>query len=140
MKAPSLNRRLAAAKAVGLVVGLVIFFITPLVWPDADMMLRIGMLLWYVTLGGIIGLAGVLDRHPALGIALPWWLLAPLLGGWMNLVIVLFTYDRFKALTLSNFGDVGIYASPFWFVPEGVLFGLVAGGVAHLAGGSGRKP
>ncbi|MDX5595540.1 hypothetical protein [Pseudovibrio sp. SPO723] len=139
MSKPSLAARIFAGKVVGLIVGLVIFFVTPMVWPDADLKLRIGMLLWYVSLGAFVGLIGVFDRHPITGMPLPWWLMAPGLGAWMNFVIVLFTYDRFKELTIANFGDVGIYASPYWFVPEGALFGLLAGFAAKLAGGVGSR-
>ena len=51
-----------------------------------DSLLRWGILLWYTTLGAIIGVFGVYTWNPVLKLPMPWWFLAPLLGAWMNFV------------------------------------------------------
>ena len=80
---PGLAKRVAIAKGVGFLFGLVGFLTLPYFWPEADWMVRWGILLWYATLGGIIGLFGVSTPHPVLKMNIPWWILAPVLGAWM---------------------------------------------------------
>lgn len=134
---PSLSIRIAAGKATGLAIGLIGFFVMPLLWPDTDLLLRWGILLWYTTLGGIIGMFGVLDHHPVLKFPMPWWFRAPLLGAWMNFVLVFFTYDMMAAMLNGLLGGPDVWTSPFWLVAEGAIIGLVIGYAATRVGGEG---
>jgi len=111
----------------------------PVIWPEAPLILRWGILLWYMTLGAIIGMFGVFTRHPVFGFPLPWWVRAPLLGGWMNFVLVLFAYDVMEKFMISFFGPGGLMTSPFWFVLEGAIIGLVIGLFATKIGGEGEE-
>ena len=77
---PALFNRLAAEKLVRLIVGLVLFFTIPLVWPSAQLMLRRGELLWNPLVRAVIGLIGIYRRHPVLQLQMPWWVRAPLVG------------------------------------------------------------
>ncbi|MEM8813569.1 MAG: hypothetical protein AAGF59_13200 [Pseudomonadota bacterium] len=95
---PSLTARIAMGKAIGFAIGLIGFVFLRQVVPDADPMLSWGILLWYGTLGAIIGVYGVFDRHPIMDLPLPWWFRAPALGAWMNFVLTLFIYDRMETL------------------------------------------
>lgn len=52
---PSLTLRIGIGKAVGFLIGLSGFVLLPLLAPDAGWMIRWGILLWYTTLGAIIG-------------------------------------------------------------------------------------
>ena len=52
---PSLMTRIALGKAIGFGIGLVGFLTLPAVYPDADPFLAWGILLWYTTMGGLIG-------------------------------------------------------------------------------------
>jgi hypothetical protein len=134
---PSLVTRIAVGKAVGLVVGLIGFVCLPWFAPDAGWLIRWGVLLWYTTLGGLIGMAGVFTWHPMLRLSLPWWLSAPLLGAWMNFVLTFFAYDAMQAILVATFGADGMLASPWWFTLEGALVGLLIGYVATRLGGEG---
>lgn len=142
-KKPSLMLRIAIGKAVGLAFGLIAFFTLPLALPDADLLLRWGVLLWYGTLGGIVGLFGVFDRHPLLNMPLPWWVRGPVIGGWMNFVLVFFTYDTMARamahVSTKAFGDASVIASPFWLVGEGAMIGLLIAYVATRYGGEGKE-
>ena len=138
-KNPSLITRIAIGKTIGFVFGLIGFFSLPYFWPDAGMMFRWGILFWYTTLGAIIGVFGVFTWHPILHLPMPWWFRAPLMGGWMNLTLTLFTYDEMEAIMLYNFGTDGFLTSPFWFVSEGALVGLIIGYVATRYGGEGKE-
>jgi len=134
---PSLTTRIIVGKVIGLLFGLAGFVLLPFLWPDSELMLRWGVLLWYTTLGAIIGVFGVYDWHPILRLPLPWWVRAPLIGGWMNFVLTLFAYDTLQAFLRQVPGIDGLLLSPFWFVPEGALVGLVIGFFATRIGGEG---
>ena len=133
---PSLITRLAVGKAVGAIIGLIGFVLLPVLWPESDPMLRWGILFWYATMGAIIAVYGVFNYHPVLRLPLPWWVRAPIIGAWMNFVLVFFTYDLMEAAIQ---GMLGIALSPFWFVVEGAIAGAVIGGLATKFGGEGKE-
>jgi len=135
---PSLVTRIAIGKTVGLVVGLIGFVFLPHFWPDAGLLLRTGVLFWYITLGAIIGVFGVFTYHPVLRLPMPWWVRAPLIGAWMNFVLTFFAYDAMQTLLVAIFGYDGIFNSPFWFVAEGAIVGFIMGYLATHFGGEGR--
>jgi len=135
---PSLMTRIALGKVMGFGIGLIGFLSLPAVYPDADPFLRWGILLWYTTMGGLIGLAGVVTWHPLLDMRLPWWVRGPALGGWLNFVLVFFAHRQMSAVLQSMFGANGMLQSPFWFVAEGALVGLLIGYLATRFGGEGR--
>lgn len=136
---PSLVTRIAVGKAVGFVIGLAALLAWPLFQPEVGWMPRIGILLWYTTLGALIGLFGVFTTHPVLKMPLPWWFRAPLLGAWMNFVLTFFAYDVMQAAVQSLFGPESPLASPFWFTLEGAIVGLIIGFAATRFGGEGRE-
>ena len=74
---PSLITRIAIGKGIGFAVGLLGFIVVPIFLPDAGWLLRWGFLLWYTTLGAIIGMFGVFTRHPVLKLPMPWWKTCP---------------------------------------------------------------
>ena len=136
---PSLVTRIAVGKGVGLVVGLVGFLSLPYFAPEAGWLIRWGILLWYTTLGAIIGVFGVFTYHPVLKLPMPWWVRAPFLGAWMNFVLTFFAYDTFKAMLVEMFGADSALTSPFWFTLEGAIVGLLIGYLATRFGGEGKE-
>ncbi len=135
---PSLMTRIAIGKGAGLVFGLIGFICLPYFLPDADWMVRWGILLWYPTLGAVVGVFGVFTEHPVLKIPMPWWFRAPIIGGWMNFVLTFFAYEKMTAMLTTMFGDAGALNNPFWFVLEGAIIGLLIGFLATRFGGEGR--
>ena len=136
---PSLVTRIAIGKGIGLLVGILGFVFLPTFLPEADPMLRWGILLWYATFGAIIGVFGVFDFHPILKLPLPWWFRSPFIGGWLNFVLVFFAHDDMHAMMISMFGEGGMLQSPFWFVAEGAIIGFVIGYFATRYGGEGAE-
>ncbi len=134
---PSLIARIAIGKGVGFAVGLAGFILLPVFAPEADWLIRWGILLWYTTLGAIIGVFGVFTWHPILKLPMPWWFRAPLVGAWMNFVLTFFAYDTMKEIMVAMFGPEGVLASPFWFTLEGAVVGLLIGYLATRFGGEG---
>ena len=136
---PSLITRIAIGKMIGFVVGLIGFFALPHFLPDADLMLRWGILLWYTTFGAIIGVFGVLTYHPVLKLPLPWWFRSTLIGAWMNFVLTFFAHDDMAAMMAAVFGEEGALSSPFWFTLEGAIIGFIMGFFATRFGGEGKE-
>ena len=134
---PSLTTRIAIGKAIGFLVGLAGFVFLPWFMPEAGWLIRWGILLWYTTLGAIIGMFGVFTWHPVLKLPMPWWIRDPFIGAWMNFVLTFFAYDMLKQAMEAVFGLDGVLSSPFWFVAEGAVVGLIIGYVATRFGGEG---
>ena len=101
---PSLNTRIAVGKTLGALFGLAGFIYLTIYPVGDDSLLRWGILLWYTTLGAIIGVFGVYTWDPVLKLPMPWWFLAPLLGAWMNFVLTFFAYDTLAAAMAPVFG------------------------------------
>jgi hypothetical protein len=119
-------------------VGLVGFALLPTFLPDASSLIRWGILLWYPTVGAIVGVFGVYTRHPILKLPMPWWFRAPLIGAWMNFVLTFFAYDAMQSMMSAIFGPQGLLSLPFWFTAEGAVVGLVIGCFANRFGGEGK--
>ena len=134
---PSLTTRIAVGKAIGFLIGLAGFVSLPWFMPEAGWLIRWGFLLWYTTLGAIIGMFGVFTWHPVLKLSMPWWIRDPFIGAWMNFVLTLFAYDMLTQAMEAIFGLDGVLSSPFWFVAEGAVVGLIIGYVATRFGGEG---
>ncbi len=138
-KNPSLVTRIAIGKGAGFVIGLIGMISLPYFWPEATWLIRWGLLFWYTTLGAIIGMLGVFTWNPVLKMPMPWWFSAPLIGAWMNFVLTFFAYDTMQTIMIATFGPQGVLQSPFWFVAEGALFGLIVGFLATRFGGEGAE-
>ena len=136
---PSLVTRIAIGKSIGFALGLIGLVLIPIFWPDSGWMERIGFLFWYTTVGAIIGLIGVFTWHPILKLPMPWWFRSTLIGAWMNFVLTLFIYDRLAEMMLELMGENGLFMSPFWFVAEGAVVGLLIGFFATRFGGEGAE-
>ena len=136
---PSLVTRIAIGKGIGFLVGLIGFIFLPFFLPEAGWLIRWGILLWYTTLGAIIGVFGVLTYLPVLKLPMPWWIRAPFLGAWMNFVLTFFVYDTMKDMLVTMFGAEGVLTSPFWFTLEGAVVGLLIGYLATRFGGEGAE-
>lgn len=135
---PSLTLRVGIGKVAGFLIGLTGFIVLPYFVPEAGWMLRWGILLWYTTLGAIIGVFGVFTNHPVLNLPFPWWVRAPFVGAWMNFVLTFFVYDEFRTM-FAALGVAGPLTSPFWFAVEGAFVGLIIGWLATRFGGEGPE-
>ena len=136
---PSLMTRIAVGKSIGFMIGLIGMLSLPAIYPEADWLLRWGILFWYTTVGAIIGVFGVFTYHPILKLPFPWWLRSTVLGAWLNFVLTFFAYDDMQAIMHAMFGEDGMLSSPFWFVLEGALIGLLIGYFATRFGGEGKE-
>jgi hypothetical protein len=135
---PSLTTRIFVGKGIGLIVGLIGFFVLPVLHPDTSLTFRWAILLWYISLGAFIGLFGVYTRIPLFNIPMPWWFRGPLVGAWMNFVVTLLAYENLQSLLIALFGTGSLFQTPFWFVFDGAVIGLLMGYFTTRLGGEGR--
>ena len=135
---PSLIVRISVAKGIGFLIGIFFFILLPLFVPNASLMVRWGVFLWYITLGGIIGISGFLTWHPVLRLHISWWIRGPFLGGWMNFILTLICYELFEEMIITIFGSNVWIISPFLSVAEGAIFGLLIDYAATRLGGEGE--
>ena len=107
----------------------------PLFIPETTTMFKIGIILWYSLVGAFIGLMGVMNYNPVLKIKMNAWFRGILVGGFMNLVLVLIAYDVFVDLMANATAFTGM--SPFWFVLEGAIVGVIIDLIATKHSGEG---
>lgn len=131
-----LRHPVALGKLIGLCAGLAGFFMLPALLPEASVRLQWGILLWYLTFGAVVGALGTTPQPDFIPLRITWWLRAPLVGAWMNFVLTFFAWDWMKALLIAYFDGSGPLTSPWWFVAEGAIIGLLIGVVAALLGKS----
>jgi hypothetical protein len=135
----SLMMRIAIGKTIGLIFGVIGFIFLTIFMPETTELFKWGILLWYTTLGAIIGMFGIMTYHPILKLPMPWWFRSSFMGAWMNLVLVFFTYDILEVMMLKIFDKASIWSSPFWMVLEGAIIGLIIGYLATRFGGEGKE-
>ncbi len=134
---PSLVLRIGIGKSIGLVVGLIAFFLAP-VFGESDLLFRIGVVLWITTMGVYIGLFGVMTEYPIIHLPLPWWFRGPLIGSFMMLVLWLVAHERMDALIINVMGEGSPINSGVWTVIDGGFLGLLMAWLTTKFGGEGR--
>ncbi len=136
---PSITLRVAWGKILGLLVGITGYFVFSYMVPDAETAFKFGFLIWYLTLGAVIGLMGIFTSNPVLDMKITWWMRGLMTGAWFNLVLLLFTWDRISQMMLGYFGSQSAFSSPWWLVVEGALFGLMMDFVLTKIAGEGYE-
>ncbi len=134
----SVTNRIIIGKTIGLVAGLSVFFIMPLLGETLDFKFGLGLILLYILLGAIIALVGMFDRHPVLNFKMPWWLKGLALGLVMHLVLVLLSYDQ-MALMVQKMDILGM-VSPWWALIDGAILGLIMSFAETKFAGEGALP
>lgn len=135
---PTFLTRLAVAKMVGLVIGLIGFLLIPILTPQAPMPARWGVLLWYPTMGAVIAMLEVLDDNRALPWHLPWWVRGALVGAWFNFLCVMVGGAFMTEFLVEIFGTDSVLATAYLFVPEGAVAGMIIAYLVMRFGGEGR--
>ncbi|MCF4099042.1 hypothetical protein [Maritalea mediterranea] len=139
LEKPSLIRRAAIGKIIGLAFGLIAFFALPLFVPDLSMTFRLGVALYLIMMGCFIGIMGVLTYHPVLHMPMPWWVRGPLIGGFMMLILWMLAQTEFDAVAVAIFGEGAIFSSGAWSIVDGIIIGALMSFLATRFGGEGKE-
>jgi len=126
-------KRIVIGKSLGFVVGLISFFVMPILVEQITLISRLGVLCWYTTFGAVVAMAGCVKQHPLFGFPMPWWLMGSITGAWLNLVLALMFHEHLEATMVAVFGEDGLLRSAYWIVLEGMLIGLAIAGAADRA-------
>jgi hypothetical protein len=121
-----LIKRIAISKSIGFLFGLGTFILMPYFVENIDLFYLWGLLFWYTLIGSLVGVYGVFTKIPILNISFPWWLRGAIIGAMMNLILVLLTYHILEDILISYFGQDGLVQSPFLFIFDGILLGVVS--------------
>lgn len=124
---PPLIAGIAVAKTAAFGIGIVAFLCLPFFVSDLDQTKKWAFLLWYPTIAGVAGASNVSEMVPMKFMRPPWWLRAPLIGAWLNLVVVLFASGTMQDFSMVVHLSFGHLASQFWFVLDGAILGFLAG-------------
>lgn len=119
--------RITIWKSIGFVFWIIGFFVMPLVFTEAPLMLRFALFFWYTTLWAVIWIFGIWNNYPMFNITIPYWLRWAFIWAWMNFVLALFMYDILIGLMMWTFLE---WFSPFWIVIEWLLFWFIVDLVA----------
>lgn len=128
-------KHVAAAKWTGLAIGALGFLAFTMVIGAGPGYLRWVIPLWYLTLGGIIGVAGWVDRIPLFNWPLPPLVRGAAFGAWMNLLGALFAWPEIAAALSALPGLPAGLASPWIIVIEGAIVGAIIDIVATRISG-----
>jgi len=121
-------RRLTIAKSLGFIIWLIAFFVIPYAFKESSLELRLAVLFWYTTVGAMIGLMWIMDKHPVLNwFKMPWCFRWIFLWAWFNLVLVLFI---FPILTTIMTGSAFEWYSPYWLVLEWAIVWFIIDWIA----------
>jgi len=132
-----LSKRISIAKIIGLIIWLIAYFCIPLLFADATYTLRFAVLLWYITLGGLIGIFWVMKSHPVFPKwKFPAWFRWMFLWGWMNFVLVLFIYETLSTLMIGSMFEG---YSPFWLVLDWAIVWMIIDTIATKSGWEWKK-
>ena len=134
----SLTTRIAIGKLTGLLITLIGLFILHIfINAHLPLMIQIGIVLWYITFGAIIGLFGIFD--PILDFSFKFPFRGIFIGAWLNFVIVFLAYNQLQEVMILVLGIDTFFQSPFWFVAEGAIVGCFIDYLATKFGGQGNK-
>ncbi len=136
---PSLLRRNMAAKLLGLGFGLLCLYLINWLNLNVSYVVQFGLVLWSITLGGLVALIGIINHHPLLRASMPGWFSGGFICGWMNLLLWLIGGDSLTSIGQGIFPTLGSLILGFGFVAIGVVFGIIAGFFAKLIGGEGPE-
>ncbi|MEO1456990.1 MAG: hypothetical protein AAFV49_05385 [Pseudomonadota bacterium] len=122
----------------GLLIGLTGFVLIPILTPEAPVEARWGILLWYPTMGAVIAMLEMLGSAGMLPWRVRWWLCGGIVGGWFNLLAVLIGDPFMGDFITAAFGADSPLGTPYLFVPEGALAGMLIAYLVMRFGGEGR--
>ncbi len=132
-KQPPVVAGITHAKLVLFVFGALAFMTVSLFQPEVSLLKRIALLLWYPTIAGVAAASNAVDLTSFKPFCWRWWQRTVLIGAWLNLLIVIFTSDGMQNFSMVVQLSFDLLTSPYWFVVDGAIIGLVAGYTSNKA-------
>ena len=123
----SIGIRLIIGKLLGFSIG--IAAIVGLLLYDVELKKTVilGILLWHMLMGSIIGLLGVYSEHPLLRLPFSWWVRSLGIGAYFNLCVTLIFFEAIQQYFIGASVLTENAISPFSLVLVGAVSGLISG-------------
>lgn len=134
---PSLLTRIFFGQLIGFVFAAVSVILFHHNYPDLGWMSQLGFVLYYIIIGASVGMMGVITYLPLLEMPITWWMRGPWIGGWMNLALMFLIFDELAIIQSRSFGESSILASPWMFILEGAILGLLIDFICTKIAGEG---
>lgn len=125
---------------IGFMAGLSVFFAFPALNPNINKHFVLAIIVWYAFFGIFISMVGMFDYFRVTNRKEPWWLRGPGTGVWLNTIVVLFAPDELRAISEGAI-ELGVplkSPSPWYFILNGALLGLVIDGICTKIFGDGK--
>ncbi len=113
--------RIALAKTLGTIIGIIAFFMIRKLMPTTDPLLAWGVLALFVTIGGLVGISGIIKQIPLLNIRYSPILRGGSMGAWLGLVAAIFGFHMIQdgLITLNFMG----LTSPWLIIIDAFIAG-----------------
>lgn len=134
----SVRNRIIVGKTIGLTAGVLAVLILPVLGVELELMLSLGLVLFYVILGALTAFMGTMKHHPWLRFPMPWWFRGLFMGLIMHLMLVLLIHDQLAAMLVAM--DLWGMASPWWALIDGAILGLIMAFAETKLAGEGDLP
>lgn len=120
----------ASAKSVTLVLGIAAWWMLEAFSSQGADAALWPVVLWYLTIGGIVGVLNIYEYERVLNIRIAWWFRAPFSALWMNLMLIAMAPNAVEhyAVTANLLGSGSAVG---WFLTEGAVVGVVCGFVSQ---------
>ena len=136
-KKKSIAGRIATGKVVGFITGIVAVLLAPVFDVPMFTLFSLGIIMFFVFMGAIIGMVGQFDRHPLFNFKMSWPLVGAMVGFSMTLMLIFLGYDELELLMDSVVVEWTGLESPFWMLIDGTLLGMMIAWIEKKCAGSG---
>ncbi|MCF7917448.1 hypothetical protein K9L27_00350 [Candidatus Gracilibacteria bacterium] len=143
-------RRMALSKGLGIFLGIIGTFFIPAsaLTERSGVIFYWGILLWGMTLGFVIGLAGLITQNPLWDkkwlpfkhhLWRPFWR-GGIVGAWLELLFVILSYEKVIALLgFLNISWISTENIIWWAILAGFFWGAIIDLLATKFGGEGKN-
>lgn len=118
-----LMKRATLAKSLGFLAGIIGFFGTKAAAPNADPLFAWGILALFISIGGIVGIIGIIKHVPIFNLPLPPLIRGGAMGAWFTVLCVIFGYDMINVALQDISYLPDFLRNPFWMVLDGFFIG-----------------
>lgn len=125
----SMAGRVAVAVGVGFVIGGLVNLFLVSSGVNYTTTFSYGLWLFYILMSLTIAVMGIFIRHPIFRFPMRWWMRGAVIGAIYHLLLVLLAYDIvMEMMQLPIVTWLGL-TSPFWVLLDGIVIGMIVGGV-----------
>lgn len=124
-KLHSVIGRVFIGMMIGLFIGVALIILLPTFYFPLLSLFGFGSTLLFMIMGVTLGFLGMFERHPAFDFKTPWWIRGIFIGALFMLMYICLSYDSLVMVMNSFLISWTGLTSPFWFIIDGTIIGLI---------------